>query len=88
MNMRIEPLSLGRETFCGSGQGGSDCIAARVTPDGRIMLSNSHDENDPPREIGPFGGHELMQLAEAVVNDTAPPDVLAAIYADLARQPA
>jgi hypothetical protein len=86
MNMR-GPLTSGRVTFCGDGQGGSGCVASRVTAEGRIALSSSHDLSDTPAELE-FDGHEIMQFAEAIVGGTAPGEILEAIDADMRRQPA
>lgn len=74
---------LGRVTLCGSG-GGSDCIAMRLLPGGKIGLSQSENP-DPGRELV-FEPHEVSQFVTGFNAGLVPDEIMTAIEADDARQ--
>ena len=74
----------GRITLCEGGvppQNYGACLAWRVTEDGRIGISSSLDPG-PQREIV-VEGHEIRQVIDAFNAGVVPPDIMAAIEADL-----
>ena len=89
--MRTNPglQRTGRVTLCDGGmppQNYGACLAWRVTADGRIAISSSLDPV-PVHELV-FEGHEIQQVLDAFAAGTVPPDILAAIAADMGRRAA
>lgn len=76
----------GRVTLCDGGvppQNYGACLAWRVTADRRIGISSSLDPV-PVQELI-FEGHEIQQVLDAFSAGTVPPDILAAIAADVEK---
>ncbi len=74
----------GRVTLCDGGmppQNYGACLAWRVTADGRIAISSSHDPG-PAQELV-FEGHEIQQVLDAFRDGTVPPAIADAIKADV-----